>query len=105
MPNIFAARERDTRWDPVIEAGLKYPYRTYHVAGAADTEDEAREAAAGIYRARRHFKVGCKSGYEADGRGRFTVWFVLFDLNEAKRYIAAKAARGEQLAYNVLRGN
>lgn len=103
MPNIFKARERDTRWDPVIEAALGYPYKTRHVAGVVDDEPTAKEAAAGIYRARRHFRVAAKSGYEPNGDGKFTVWFMLFDPEDAKRYIAAKVARGEPLAYNVLR--
>lgn len=104
MSNVWKSRERETRWDPVITAALEHPYRTRHVAGVLDDEREARDAAAGIYAARRHFKVSVKSGVEPSPDGKkFTVWFILFDPADAKKYIAAKVAAGEPLAYNVLR--
>jgi hypothetical protein len=101
--NVFRARDRDTRWDGVIRAAMAYPYKIRHVAGVVEDEQTAREAAAGIYRARRHFGISCKSGAEEGEDGRWTVWFVLFDPKDAKAYIAAKVKRGEPLPYNVLK--
>lgn len=103
MSSIWKSGERNTRWDPVIEAALRHPFKTRHIAGILDDEHEAREAAAGIYAARRHFGVSVKSSAEQGPDGKWTVWFILFDRADAKRYIAAKVAAGEPLAYNVLR--
>ena len=103
MSGVWAARERNTRWDPVIRAAQVYPYKTTHVAGIVDDEATAWEAARGIYSARRHFGVGAKTWVEQTDDGRHRVMLILFDLEEARRHIAEKVARGEKLSYNVLR--
>ena len=99
---VWASRERNTRWDPVIQAAMQYPYKTAHRAGTVADEDTAWQAARGIYTARRHFGVGAKTWVEHDEDG-WHVMLMLFDLEEARRHIAEKVARGEKLSYNVLR--
>ncbi|SRR6266702_2420949 len=114
-------RDADHRFCPVldairarVEAG-KETWGVPHPMPPVPDEAAARDAAAGLYRARNH--TGLKRGacgtrplsvratYAASSDGSWTVTVQVWDRATAKREIARRVRDGETLAYNVLRGN
>lgn len=117
---ITTPKEADHRFCPVlaavaaeVDAGRE-PWGTPHVLPSVATEAEARDAEAGLYRARNH--TGRKRGPCHDkalsvratcapdgGRGRWIVTLQVWDRATARAEIVRRVRDGEQLAYNVRR--
>lgn len=77
------------------------------------TLDDAKDAKAGLYRARNHTglkrqpcgaePLSVRADITANDDGSWSVWFQVWSRREAKREIARRVRAGEQLAYNPLR--
>lgn len=117
---ITTPKPADHRFCPVLaavaaEVGAgREPWGTPHVLPPVATEAEARDAVAGLYRARNHtgrkraacspaalsVKATCAPG---GGRGKWVVTLQVWDRATARAEIVRRVRDGEQLAYNVRR--
>lgn len=114
------ARDADHRFCPVleavrarVEAGAEEWGKIQHVSATLATPAAADDVMRGLYRARNHTgkkrdacgprALSVQAGYYDNPDGTFGVWFRVWDRATAKRYLAARVAAGEQLAYNVMR--
>lgn len=114
------AREPDHSYCPVletvrrrVEAGAESWWQLHRMPPVAD-EQTARDAKAGLYRARNHTSkrrgscgpvpLSIQADYEPLEDGTFSVWFRVTTRALAKAEIARRVNRGQSLAYNVMRG-
>lgn len=113
------AKEADHRFCPVLEAvrsridsGREQWGQLHEMPPVAD-EASAIDAKKGLYRARNHtgkkrgacspVAVSVQADYNKLSDGTYQVWFRVFRRQDAKREIAQRVNRGEELAYNVHR--
>lgn len=117
---ITTPKDADHRFCPVLaavaaEVGAgREPWGTPHVLPPVGSEADARDAVAGLYRARNHtsrkrgacvgqalsVRASCAPG---GGRGKWLVTLQVWDRAAARAEIVRRVRDGEQLAYNVRR--
>jgi len=106
---VFVPKQPDRRFVPVLEALRdriergEEKWGELHRFPGLPTEDEARDAARGLYRARLKTGLSVQSGYDQLTDGTWSVRVRIWSRELGKAEITRRVEAGEPLAFNYKR--
>lgn len=99
----FKNKERDRRYQAIIEAAARNPWGTMHQLPFPLAADKIREHERLIWNEARFQGYGRKVHVTRNDDGTYTLAFQLWDLATARQFVADRYKKTGQLPYNSRR--